>query len=86
MATVPRLGFSASPPLQRVSLVACAFGVGALAFAVEAEQEGWEEYFDSPAAELNPAMIEFQQLTVRKWQEHLEKVQNRQMVKMKAQP
>jgi phenylpropionate dioxygenase-like ring-hydroxylating dioxygenase large terminal subunit len=40
-------------------------------FAVEAEQEGYEAYFDAPLAELNPAVGLFQQLTIRKWEEHL---------------
>lgn len=40
-------------------------------FAVEREQEGYEAHFDAPLAELNPAVILFQQLTIRKWEEHL---------------
>jgi hypothetical protein len=40
-------------------------------FAVEAEQEGYEAHFDKPIAELNPAVREFQDLTIRKWEEHL---------------
>ena len=39
--------------------------------AVEAEQEGYETYHDAPIAELNPAVTLFQQLTIRKWEEHL---------------
>lgn len=39
--------------------------------AVEAEQEGWEKHFEQPIAELNPAIHEFQKLTIRKWEEHL---------------
>ena len=50
------------------------------AVAVEAEQEGWELYHQAPAAELNPAIIEFQQMTVRKWQEHLDKARGRSML------
>ena len=42
-------------------------------FAVEAEQEGYEQYFDAPLAELNPAVKAFQELTIRKWEAHLEK-------------
>jgi phenylpropionate dioxygenase-like ring-hydroxylating dioxygenase large terminal subunit len=40
-------------------------------FAVEAEQEGYEAHFNAPLAELNPAVNLFQQLTIRKWEEHL---------------
>ena len=39
--------------------------------AVELEQQGYEEHFDAPIAELNPAVNLFQSLTVRKWEEHL---------------
>ena len=39
--------------------------------AVELEQEGYEQHFDAPIAELNPAVPLFQQLTIRKWEEHL---------------
>jgi len=42
-------------------------------FAVEAEQRGYEQYFDAPLAELNPAVNLFQELTIRKWQEHLDR-------------
>ena len=40
-------------------------------FAVEAEQRGWEAHHDRPVPDLNPAVSLFQQLTVRKWEEHL---------------
>jgi len=40
-------------------------------FAVEAEQEGYEAHFDKPIAELNPCVRAFQDLTIRKWEEHL---------------
>ena len=40
-------------------------------FAVEAEQRGYERYYDAPIAELNPAVHAFQKLTVRKWEEYL---------------
>ena len=46
-------------------------------FAVEIEQEGYEAHFDKPIAELNPAVHKFQDLTIRKWEEHLEKTQKR---------
>jgi phenylpropionate dioxygenase-like ring-hydroxylating dioxygenase large terminal subunit len=45
--------------------------------AVEAEQEGYEAHFDKPIAELNPCVREFQDLTIRKWEEHLAKAQVR---------
>ena len=40
-------------------------------FAVEAEQDAWARHFDQPIAELNPVVHQFQQLTIRKWEEHL---------------
>ena len=40
-------------------------------FAVEAEQEAWAKHYDQPIAELNPVVHQFQQLTIRKWEEHL---------------
>ncbi len=40
-------------------------------FAVEAEQNGYERHYDAPVAELNPAVLEFQKLTIRKWEEYL---------------
>jgi phenylpropionate dioxygenase-like ring-hydroxylating dioxygenase large terminal subunit len=42
-------------------------------WAVEAEQEGYESNYDAPLAELSPAVNLFQQLTIRKWEEHLAK-------------
>ena len=45
--------------------------------AVEAEQEGYNMHFEQPIAELNPAVHEFQQLTIRKWEEHLQKSRSR---------
>lgn len=45
--------------------------------AVEAEQEGYNIHFEQPIAELNPAVHEFQQLTIRKWEEHLQKGRSR---------
>lgn len=41
--------------------------------AVQAEQRGYESYYDAPLAELNPAVHAFQALTIRKWEEHLER-------------
>jgi phenylpropionate dioxygenase-like ring-hydroxylating dioxygenase large terminal subunit len=39
--------------------------------AVEAEQKGYYNHFDAPIIELSPAVHLFQQLTIRKWEEHL---------------
>jgi len=39
--------------------------------AVEAEQRGWEAHPEEPVPDLNPAVGLFQQLTIRKWEEHL---------------
>ena len=39
--------------------------------AVEAEQRGWEQYYDEPIAELSPAVHAFQALTIKKWEAHL---------------
>jgi phenylpropionate dioxygenase-like ring-hydroxylating dioxygenase large terminal subunit len=39
--------------------------------AVEAEQSGYELNFAAPLVELNPAVHLFQDLTIRKWEEHL---------------
>lgn len=43
--------------------------------AVGLEQDGYNRHFEKPIAELNPAVLEFQQLTIRKWEEHLLKAQ-----------
>jgi 4beta-methylsterol monooxygenase len=40
-------------------------------FAVEAEQRAYETHWDQPIPDLNPAVGMFQQLTIRKWKEHL---------------
>ena len=40
--------------------------------AVEAEQIGYERHWSAPPVELNPAVRAFQEVTVRKWHEHLE--------------
>jgi phenylpropionate dioxygenase-like ring-hydroxylating dioxygenase large terminal subunit len=40
-------------------------------FAVEAEQRAYERHWDAPLAELNPAVGLFQQLIIRRWEEHL---------------
>jgi hypothetical protein len=41
------------------------------AVACEAEQEGWERHWDQPVAEISPAVHAFQNLTIRKWEQHL---------------
>jgi nitrite reductase/ring-hydroxylating ferredoxin subunit len=69
--TIPR------PILQTVMRVAREVLVRPLLaedkFAVELEQEGYDAHFDKPIAELNPAVQKFQDLTIRKWEEHLYK-------------
>jgi len=42
-------------------------------FAIEAEQEGYEEHWDARPVEFNPAVVAFQRVTVRKWREYLER-------------
>lgn len=37
------------------------------------EQRGWERHWDRPAPELSPVVKAFQDLTIRKWSEHLER-------------
>ena len=39
--------------------------------AVEAEQKGYEMYWDAPPIEFNPVVKAFQNVTVRKWREYL---------------
>jgi hypothetical protein len=39
--------------------------------AVDWEQQGYENHFDAPLAELCPVVPLFQELVVRKWEEHL---------------
>ena len=43
--------------------------------AVEAEQLAYEQHWDAPLVELNPAVIAFQKLTVQKWRDCLEREQ-----------
>lgn len=40
-------------------------------FAVEAEQAAYEKHWNAPLAELNPVVGLFQQLIIRRWEEHL---------------
>ena len=42
-------------------------------WAVEAEQTGYETNWDAAPIEVNPVVRSFQQVTVRKWQEHLDR-------------
>jgi phenylpropionate dioxygenase-like ring-hydroxylating dioxygenase large terminal subunit len=39
--------------------------------AVEAEQQGYAAHPDAPMIEVNPAISQFQDLTIRKWEEYL---------------
>jgi phenylpropionate dioxygenase-like ring-hydroxylating dioxygenase large terminal subunit len=41
--------------------------------AVEAEQRGWEKHYDEPIAELSPAVHAFQALTIKKWEDYLQR-------------
>jgi len=52
--------------------------------AVEAEQEGYNEHWQAPIAELNPAVHAFQALTIRKWEEYLASMSERELVKLGA--
>ena len=45
--------------------------------AVEAEQAAYEKHHALPVPDLNPAVGLFQQLTVRKWEDHLERAGRR---------
>jgi phenylpropionate dioxygenase-like ring-hydroxylating dioxygenase large terminal subunit len=47
-------------------------------FAVEAEQQGYETHFNAPIVELNPAVHLFQKQTIRKWEEHLAKISEKE--------
>ncbi len=40
-------------------------------FAVEAEQQGYEQHWDAPPIEFNRVVQAFQNVTVRKWEEYL---------------
>jgi phenylpropionate dioxygenase-like ring-hydroxylating dioxygenase large terminal subunit len=41
-------------------------------WVIEHEQDGWERHWDRPAPELSPVVKEFQDLTIRKWEEYLQ--------------
>src|ERR1043166_38900 len=49
--------------------------VGPEGDAVDWEQQGYESHFDAPLAELCPVVPLFQELVVRKWEEHLSHTQ-----------
>ncbi|MFO0555760.1 MAG: Rieske 2Fe-2S domain-containing protein [Polyangiaceae bacterium] len=51
--------------------------------AVEAEQLGWEKYWSEPIAELSPAVHAFQNLTIKKWEQHLEREAAKKLVPVK---
>jgi hypothetical protein len=42
-------------------------------FAVEAEQAGYDAHWDAQLAEFNPVVRAFQEVTVRKWQDYLDR-------------
>ena len=42
-------------------------------YALEGEQEGYEKHWDAPTVEFNPVVEAFQDVTVRKWREYLER-------------
>jgi len=46
--------------------------------ALEAEQLGYDNYWDAPPIELNPVVPMFQQLTARKWEDYLDRAANPQ--------
>jgi hypothetical protein len=41
-------------------------------WVIDHEQNAWERHWDRPAPELSPVVREFQNLTIRKWQEYLD--------------
>jgi len=45
-------------------------------FAMEAEQDGYESFWEAPPIEVNPVVRAFQKVTVRKWREHLDYQKN----------
>jgi hypothetical protein len=76
MLKVPLLPLSIPRPLVSVIMAASKWLLvkpllSEDGFAVEAEQEAWGKHYDQPIAELNPVVHQFQQLTIRKWEEHL---------------
>jgi hypothetical protein len=55
-------------------------------FAVEAEQRGHEAHPRQPVPDLNPAVLLFQQLTLRKWEEYLARAGTRQSLRPPVMP
>lgn len=51
------------------------------AVACEAEQEGWEKHWAEPVAEISPAVHAFQNLTIRKWEQHLAREAQKKLAK-----
>jgi hypothetical protein len=54
--------------------------------AVEAEQRAHDAHWDRPVPDLNPAVGLFQQLTLRKWEEHLARSAARRPAEAGARP
>jgi len=53
-------------------------------WAVAREQEAFEKHWDAPLAEVNPQVMAFQRLTVRKWEEYVASQTVRELKKKKA--
>ncbi len=49
--------------------------------AVQAEQLGYERHWDEPLVEINPAVNAFQALTVKMWEEHLQRERDKREAK-----
>ena len=52
-------------------------------WAVAREQEGYDRHWAAPLAEVNPQVLAYQRLTVRKWEAYLEQAQRAQLKKKK---
>lgn len=46
-------------------------------WVIRHEQSGWERHWDRPAPELSPVVNAFQDLTIRKWQEFLQRTKKK---------
>jgi hypothetical protein len=46
--------------------------------AVEAEQAGYDQHWNAPVFDLNPAVLAFQALIVRKWEAYLAQESSKQ--------
>jgi phenylpropionate dioxygenase-like ring-hydroxylating dioxygenase large terminal subunit len=53
-------------------------------WAVEKEQQGFQEHWDAPLAEVNPQVHAYQRLTVRKWEQYLASQATRALKKKKS--